>query len=33
MPALERLTQAVCDALREVIGTYGLAVICAEHPV
>ena len=26
------LTQAVCDALREVIGTYGLAVISAEHP-
>jgi glucosamine--fructose-6-phosphate aminotransferase (isomerizing) len=29
-PAL--LTQAVCDALREVIGTYGLAVICADEP-
>jgi len=26
------LTLAVCDALREVIGTYGLAVICAEQP-
>ena len=26
------LTQAVCDALREVIGTYGIAVICAEQP-
>jgi glucosamine--fructose-6-phosphate aminotransferase (isomerizing) len=26
------LTQAVCDALREVIGTYGLAVICANVP-
>ncbi len=26
------LTLAVCDALREVIGTYGLAVICAERP-
>ncbi|MGA9779105.1 MAG: glutamine--fructose-6-phosphate transaminase (isomerizing) [Limisphaerales bacterium] len=26
------LTQAVCDALREVIGTYGLAVLCAEEP-
>ncbi len=26
------LTQAVCDALREVIGTYGLAVICTEQP-
>ncbi len=26
------LTRAVCDALREVIGTYGLAVICTEQP-
>ena len=26
------LTQAVTDALREVIGTYGLAVICIEQP-
>jgi len=26
------LTQAVCDALREVIGTYGLAVICSDFP-
>jgi glutamine---fructose-6-phosphate transaminase (isomerizing) len=26
------LTEAVCEALREVIGTYGLAVICADHP-
>ena len=26
------LTQAVCDALREVIGTYGIAVICADEP-
>lgn len=26
------LTQAVSDALREVIGTYGVAVICAEQP-
>lgn len=26
------LTQAVCSALREVIGTYGVAVICTEHP-
>jgi glucosamine--fructose-6-phosphate aminotransferase (isomerizing) len=26
------LTQAVCDALREVIGTYGIAVISADHP-
>ncbi len=29
-PAL--LTQAVCDALRDVIGAYGIAVICAEQP-
>jgi glucosamine--fructose-6-phosphate aminotransferase (isomerizing) len=28
----EVLTQAVCDALREVIGTYGLAVICTDVP-
>jgi glucosamine--fructose-6-phosphate aminotransferase (isomerizing) len=28
----DTLTQAVCDALREVIGTYGIAVICADHP-
>ncbi|HEY9509415.1 MAG TPA: glutamine--fructose-6-phosphate transaminase (isomerizing) [Verrucomicrobiae bacterium] len=26
------LTLAVCDALREVIGTYGVAVISTEHP-
>ena len=26
------LTQAVCDALREIIGTYGLAVICSDEP-
>jgi glucosamine--fructose-6-phosphate aminotransferase (isomerizing) len=26
------LTQAVMDALREVIGTYGIAVICTDHP-
>jgi glucosamine--fructose-6-phosphate aminotransferase (isomerizing) len=26
------LTQAVCAALREVIGTYGLAVVCADQP-
>jgi glucosamine--fructose-6-phosphate aminotransferase (isomerizing) len=26
------LTQAVCDALRDVIGTYGLAVICTDFP-
>ena len=33
-PALpaDALTQAVCDALREVIGTYGLAVICTDFP-
>jgi glucosamine--fructose-6-phosphate aminotransferase (isomerizing) len=30
--APNRLTQAVCDALREVIGTYGLAVISADQP-
>jgi glucosamine--fructose-6-phosphate aminotransferase (isomerizing) len=28
----DAFTQAVCDALREVIGTYGLAVICADDP-
>ncbi|MEI9961701.1 MAG: glutamine--fructose-6-phosphate transaminase (isomerizing) [Limisphaerales bacterium] len=28
----DTLTQAVCDALREVIGTYGIAVICADEP-
>jgi len=26
------LTLAVCDALREVIGTYGIAVVSADHP-
>src|SRR5215469_2957847 len=26
------LTEAVCDALREVIGTYGIAVVCAGEP-
>src|ERR1017187_7132329 len=26
------LTQAVCEALREVIGPYGIAVICADQP-
>ena len=31
-PGAERLTQAVCDALREVIGTYGIAVICSDLP-
>jgi glutamine---fructose-6-phosphate transaminase (isomerizing) len=29
---LNPLTQAVSDALREVIGTYGIAVICTEQP-
>ena len=28
----DSLTTAVCDALREVIGTYGIAVICANEP-
>ncbi|HEU6447151.1 MAG TPA: glutamine--fructose-6-phosphate transaminase (isomerizing) [Verrucomicrobiae bacterium] len=28
----KNLTKAVCDALKEVIGTYGLAVICADEP-
>ena len=28
----DALTQAVCDALREVIGTYGLAVVSADQP-
>ncbi|MGO8764221.1 MAG: glutamine--fructose-6-phosphate transaminase (isomerizing) [Limisphaerales bacterium] len=28
----KNLTRAVCDALREVIGAYGLAVICADEP-
>ena len=31
-PTTDILTQAVCDALREVIGTYGIAVICADEP-
>ena len=31
-PGADALTQAVCDALREVIGTYGLAVICTDFP-
>ena len=26
------LTRAVCEALREVMGTYGLAVICRDYP-
>jgi glucosamine--fructose-6-phosphate aminotransferase (isomerizing) len=26
------LAQAVAEALREVIGTYGIAVLCADHP-
>lgn len=29
---LPRLTQAVVNALREVIGTYGIAVVCQDHP-
>src|SRR5690349_2669201 len=29
---LNPMTQAVCDALREVIGTYGVAAISTEHP-
>ena len=28
----DTLTQAVCDALREVIGTYGIGVICSDFP-
>ena len=28
----DTLTQAVCDALREVIGTYGIGVICTDFP-
>jgi glutamine---fructose-6-phosphate transaminase (isomerizing) len=31
-PSINALTQAVCDALREVIGTYGIAVISADQP-
>jgi len=31
-PTPDMLTQAVCDALREVIGTYGLAVIATDFP-
>ncbi len=31
-PDGKRLTQAVIDALPEVIGTYGIAVISTEHP-
>jgi len=31
-PTGDMLTQAVCNALREVIGTYGLAVICQDFP-
>ncbi|HEX4348927.1 MAG TPA: glutamine--fructose-6-phosphate transaminase (isomerizing), partial [Verrucomicrobiae bacterium] len=31
-PSADILTQAVCDALREVIGTYGLGVICTDFP-
>ncbi|MEN9574402.1 MAG: hypothetical protein RL514_2257 [Verrucomicrobiota bacterium] len=29
---LHPLTQAVMNALREVIGTYGIGVICTDHP-
>lgn len=28
----DALTEAVCQALREVIGTYGVAVVCADEP-
>jgi glucosamine--fructose-6-phosphate aminotransferase (isomerizing) len=28
----KNFTRAVCDALREVIGTYGIAVVCADEP-
>lgn len=31
-PSIASLTQAISDALREVIGTYGLAVICTDFP-
>ena len=31
-PGRPQLAAAVCDALREVIGTYGLAVICSQEP-
>jgi glucosamine--fructose-6-phosphate aminotransferase (isomerizing) len=31
-PGVHPLTQAVMQALREVIGTYGIAVISADHP-
>ncbi|MFZ1073310.1 MAG: glutamine--fructose-6-phosphate transaminase (isomerizing) [Verrucomicrobiia bacterium] len=31
-PNSNPLTQAVCDALRDVIGTYGLAVVSADQP-
>ena len=31
-PDANILTQAVTQALREVIGTYGIAVICSDHP-
>ena len=31
-PGAQALTQAVCDALRDVIGAYGIAVICTEQP-
>ena len=31
-PDIHPLAQAVTNALREVVGTYGIAVICTEHP-
>ena len=31
-PPSNRLAQAVCSALNEVIGTYGIAVICSDSP-
>ncbi len=31
-PAIHPLAQAVTQALREVIGTYGIAVICSDYP-
>lgn len=30
--ALHPLTEAVMSALREVIGTYGIGVVCSDHP-
>src|SRR5579872_6621579 len=31
-PGVHPLAQAVMNALREVIGTYGIAVICSDYP-